>query len=73
MMKPVQLSPGHKPVFVRVMPLQQRPVMYREMKLKISDESHKAISRAAAAAKLKQAEWLRQAASEKLARDGARP
>jgi hypothetical protein len=72
-MKPVQLTPNHPPIMVRARPELSRDfnckVMWRKASIKMPETLLRQVSHASAAKKQRMADWLRQAAVEKLERE----
>jgi hypothetical protein len=72
-LKPVHLTPNHPPIMVRARPHLSRDfdckVMWRKASIKLPETLATAINQAASAKKQRMAEWLRQAAVEKLERE----
>jgi hypothetical protein len=72
-LKPIHLTPNHPPIMVRARPELSRDfdckVMWRKASIKMPSAMLDKISMAASRQKQKTAEWLRQAAIEKLERE----
>jgi hypothetical protein len=59
-----------RPLFNRPAPREPHRVGFQQLKFKADEALRQKVSAAASSAKMKQAEWLRSAALEKLAREG---